>query len=81
MDSADVTYIETSDSLFSSRTSLTLQLHSYHFGSSVHLPQVNGLILRCIARINNLYQANVEVELGTPHRDPIPARGKFFLCH
>lgn len=76
MYSADPTYIQTSDNLVSSRTSLKLQLQSSHFGSPVHAPQGNGLILRCTARIGNLYQENAEIELGVPQRDPIPARGK-----
>ncbi|KAG4076035.1 hypothetical protein HA402_011509 [Bradysia odoriphaga] len=74
LDSADLTYIQTSDNLFSSRTSLKLQLQSSHFGNPVHSPQGNGLILRCTARIDNLYQENAEIELGVPQRDPIPAR-------
>lgn len=76
MYSADPTYIQTSDNLVSSRTSLKLQLQSSHFGSPVHSPQGNGLILRCTARIGNLYQENAEIELGVPQRDPIPARGE-----
>lgn len=62
--------------MVSSRTSLKLQLQSSHFGSPVHSPQGNGLILRCTARIGNLYQENAEIELGVPQRDPVPARGK-----
>lgn len=37
---------------------------------------VGGLLLRCTATISTLYQEYKEVELGTPQRDPIPARGK-----
>lgn len=35
-----------------------------------------GLLLRCSAQIGDLYQEYKEIELGTPQKDPIPARGK-----
>ncbi|KAJ6638941.1 hypothetical protein Bhyg_11679, partial [Pseudolycoriella hygida] len=54
--SSDPTYIQTSDNLVSSRTSLKLQLQSVHFGGAVHSPQGGGLILRCTARIGIQYQ-------------------------
>uniref|UniRef100_A0A1A9V8Q0 Uncharacterized protein n=1 Tax=Glossina austeni TaxID=7395 RepID=A0A1A9V8Q0_GLOAU len=34
-----------------------------------------GLLLRCTATIGELYQEYKEIELGTPQKDPIPARG------
>ncbi|KAL9893622.1 uncharacterized protein LOC119640736 [Glossina fuscipes] len=33
-----------------------------------------GLLLRCTATIGELYQEYKEIELGTPQKDPIPAR-------
>uniref|UniRef100_A0A1B0B5R1 Uncharacterized protein n=1 Tax=Glossina palpalis gambiensis TaxID=67801 RepID=A0A1B0B5R1_9MUSC len=33
-----------------------------------------GLLLRCTAQIGDLYQEYKEIELGTPQKDPIPAR-------
>ncbi|EDV42725.2 uncharacterized protein Dana_GF16886 [Drosophila ananassae] len=33
-----------------------------------------GLLLRCSAQIGDLYQEYKEIELGTPQKDPIPAR-------
>uniref|UniRef100_A0A1A9WNP2 Uncharacterized protein n=1 Tax=Glossina brevipalpis TaxID=37001 RepID=A0A1A9WNP2_9MUSC len=33
-----------------------------------------GLVLRCTATIGELYQEYKEIELGTPQKDPIPAR-------
>ncbi|XP_050317609.1 uncharacterized protein LOC126751405 [Bactrocera neohumeralis] len=33
-----------------------------------------GLVLRCTAQIGNLYQEYKEIELGTPQKDPVPAR-------
>lgn len=35
-----------------------------------------GLMLRCTAQIGDLYQEYKEIELGTPQKDPVPARGK-----
>lgn len=35
-----------------------------------------GLLLRCTAQIGDLYQEYKEIELGTPQKDPVPARGK-----
>ncbi|XP_075170457.1 beaten path IIb [Haematobia irritans] len=33
-----------------------------------------ALLLRCTAQIGDLYQEYKEIELGTPQRDPVPAR-------
>ncbi|XP_020812958.1 uncharacterized protein LOC110187823 [Drosophila serrata] len=33
-----------------------------------------GLILRCTAQIGDFYQEYKEIELGTPQKDPVPAR-------
>lgn len=38
---------------------------------------VGGLLLRCTAQIGDVYQEYKEIELGTPQRDPVPARGKY----
>lgn len=35
-----------------------------------------GLVLRCTAQIGDLYQEYKEIELGTPQKDPVPARGE-----
>lgn len=35
-----------------------------------------SLLLRCTAQIGDLYQEYKEIELGTPQKDPVPARGK-----
>lgn len=40
---------------------------------------VGGLLLRCTATIGTLYQEYKEVELGTPQRDPVPARGTSYM--
>ncbi|XP_055851783.1 uncharacterized protein LOC129916047 [Episyrphus balteatus] len=37
-------------------------------------PAGGSLVLRCTAQIGDLYQEYKEIELGTPQRDPIPAR-------
>lgn len=37
---------------------------------------IGGLMLRCTAQIGDLYQEYKEIELGTPQKDPVPARGK-----
>ncbi|KAH8271322.1 hypothetical protein KR018_006598, partial [Drosophila ironensis] len=37
-------------------------------------PSPGGLLLRCSAQIGDLYQEYKEIELGTPQKDPIPAR-------
>lgn len=34
-----------------------------------------GLVLRCTAQIGDFYQEYKEIELGTPQKDPVPARG------
>lgn len=41
------------------------------------MPNPGGLVLRCTAQIGDLYQEYKEIELGTPQKDPVPARGKF----
>ncbi|XP_049306524.1 uncharacterized protein LOC105227564 [Bactrocera dorsalis] len=35
---------------------------------------VGSLVLRCTAQIGDLYQEYKEIELGTPQKDPVPAR-------
>lgn len=40
-----------------------------------------GLMLRCTAQIGDLYQEYKEIELGTPQKDPVPARGKPYHNH
>ncbi|XP_064550434.1 uncharacterized protein beat-IIb [Drosophila montana] len=35
---------------------------------------VGGLMLRCTAQIGDLYQEYKEIELGSPQKDPVPAR-------
>ncbi|TDG51905.1 hypothetical protein AWZ03_001575 [Drosophila navojoa] len=37
-------------------------------------PTGGGLMLRCTAQIGDLYQEYTEIELGTPQKDPVPAR-------
>lgn len=37
---------------------------------------VGSLVLRCTAQIGDLYQEYKEIELGTPQKDPVPARGE-----
>ncbi|KAH8382161.1 hypothetical protein KR009_002080, partial [Drosophila setifemur] len=48
----------------------------YGHGGPVYAPNPNpgGLQLRCSAQIGDLYQEYKETELGTPQKDPIPAR-------
>lgn len=50
----------------------------YGHGGPVYAPNSNpgGLLLRCSAQIGDLYQEYKEIELGTPQKDPVPARGK-----
>jgi len=45
----------------------------------MYVPSPGGLVLRCTAQIGDLYQEYKEIELGTPQKDPVPARGKFVL--
>ncbi|XP_055903550.1 uncharacterized protein LOC129939533 [Eupeodes corollae] len=47
-------------------------LHNNQLGSGN--PTGGSLVLRCTAQIGDLYQEYKEIELGTPQRDPIPAR-------
>ncbi|XP_017119271.1 uncharacterized protein LOC108140790 [Drosophila elegans] len=48
----------------------------YGHGGPVYAPNPNpgGLLLRCSAQIGDLYQEYKEIELGTPQKDPVPAR-------
>lgn len=66
----------TVDNLHSSRVSLKLHLQSIHFAGSVLNP---SLLLRCTSQIGNIYLETKEIELGTPQRDPIPARGNYIF--
>lgn len=77
--SAEQQFIQTTDNLVATRTSLRLQLQSSHFHGS-QPSQAGGLTLKCIAEIPNLYYLeSSELELGVPQRDPIPARGKLYM--
>lgn len=79
--SAEQQFIQTTDNLVATRTSLKLQLQSSHFHGSQPSQNTGGLTLKCIAEIPNLYYLeSSELELGVPQRDPIPARGKC-TCH
>lgn len=49
----------------------------YSHSGPIALPSPGGLVLRCTAQIGDLYQEYKEIELGTPQKDPVPARGKF----
>lgn len=57
---------------------MKLHLQSIHFAGSVLNPG-NSLLLRCTSQIGNIYLETKEIELGTPQRDPIPARGNYHL--
>ncbi|EDV91545.1 GH17500 [Drosophila grimshawi] len=46
----------------------------YGHGGPMYAPNPGGLVLRCTAQIGDLYQEYKEVELGTPQKDPVPAR-------
>ncbi|EDW97721.1 uncharacterized protein LOC6537453 [Drosophila yakuba] len=48
----------------------------YGHGGPAYAPNANpgGLLLRCSAQIGELYQEFKEIELGTPQKDPVPAR-------
>ncbi|XP_037950469.1 uncharacterized protein LOC119681370 [Teleopsis dalmanni] len=66
---------------FSSANPTMMHGHNGYGGqmlNSVHGPNgiggVGGLVLRCTAQIGELYQEYKEIELGTPQKDPIPAR-------
>lgn len=48
-------------------------LHNNQLGSGSNSAG-GSLVLRCTAQIGDLYQEYKEIELGTPQRDPIPAR-------
>lgn len=54
----------------------------YNHGGPRYAPNLGGLLLRCTAQIGDLYQEYKEIELGTPQKDPVPARGKLahFQC-
>ncbi|XP_030370653.1 uncharacterized protein LOC115621211 [Scaptodrosophila lebanonensis] len=79
-------YIRTVDNLIASRLSLKLQLQAVHFVAAINGNAANahstnavgvgvgGLVLRCTAQIGDLYQEYKEIELGTPQKDPVPAR-------
>ncbi|XP_073816130.1 uncharacterized protein [Musca autumnalis] len=47
---------------------------TYVAGSSTGTTGGGGLLLRCSAQIGDLYLEYKEIELGTPQKDPIPAR-------
>ncbi|XP_065358238.1 uncharacterized protein LOC135952292 [Calliphora vicina] len=47
---------------------------STSYASSVGSASGGALLLRCTAQIGDLYQEYKEIELGTPQRDPVPAR-------
>ena len=49
---------------------------AYNGGGSSSSASGGALVLRCTAQIGDLYQEYKEIELGTPQKDPIPARGK-----
>lgn len=49
----------------------------YNHGGPRYAPNPGGLLLRCTAQIGDLYQEYKEIELGTPQKDPVPARGRF----
>ncbi|XP_032295041.1 uncharacterized protein beat-IIa [Drosophila virilis] len=46
----------------------------YGHGGPMYTPNPGGLVLRCTAQIGDLYQEYKEIELGTPQKDPVPAR-------
>lgn len=68
-------FIQMPDNLVASYISLRLPLLSSHFNGCPPAT-TSGLTLKCTAHVANLYDRTSEVELGTPQRDPIPARGK-----
>lgn len=68
-------FIQMPDNLVASYISLRLPLLSSHF-HGIPPATTSGLTLKCTAHVPNLYDRTSEVELGTPQRDPIPARGK-----
>ncbi|KAI8130206.1 hypothetical protein FF38_05017 [Lucilia cuprina] len=85
VNNVETQFIRTIDNLIASRISLKLQLQGIHFSSvnpSVYGHSVygmnsvhgGGLVLRCTATIGELYQEYKEIELGTPQKDPVPAR-------
>ncbi|XP_067617629.1 uncharacterized protein [Eurosta solidaginis] len=50
-------------------------LHSFGGGGGNIAGSNSGsLVLRCTAQIGDLYQEYKEIELGTPQKDPVPAR-------
>lgn len=73
---AESKYVQTPDGLVASRISIAVPLQSAHFHGTPPAT-TNGLTLKCIAEIPNLYLEHTDLELGVPHRDPIPARGKY----
>lgn len=46
----------------------------YSHSGPMYVPSPGGLVLRCTAQIGDLYQEYKEIELGTPQKDPVPAR-------
>ncbi|XP_034488686.1 uncharacterized protein LOC117792594 [Drosophila innubila] len=46
----------------------------YSHGGPIFVPNPGGLVLRCTAQVGDLYQEYKEIELGTPQKDPVPAR-------
>jgi hypothetical protein len=56
---------------------LLQNMHFNHYGGST--TSGGQLTLRCRAQIGDFYQEFTEIELGPPQKDPVPARGEFFL--
>ncbi|XP_067628284.1 uncharacterized protein beat-IIb [Eurosta solidaginis] len=48
--------------------------YSTHNDGGIGIIGNGGLVLRCTAQIGDLYQEYKEIELGTPQKDPVPAR-------
>lgn len=71
-------YIQTNDNLVQTIINFNTVLQPSHFNGILQNSVNNALTIRCTAEISNLYQQSSDLELGTPQRDPIPARGEIF---
>ncbi|CAD6993747.1 unnamed protein product [Ceratitis capitata] len=58
-----------------SQSAVGVSYNTHGGGGGLGVVGNGGLVLRCTAQIGDLYQEYKEIELGTPQKDPVPARG------
>ncbi|XP_053946100.1 uncharacterized protein LOC128855319 [Anastrepha ludens] len=57
-----------------SQGAIGVPYNTHNVGVGAGVVGNGGLVLRCTAQIGDLYQEYKEIELGTPQKDPVPAR-------